>query len=156
VVGLGARGRGGRCAGGAGCTSVLCDLFDAGGLFGSAGLVGVRSDGGAVQLGDLGRGALVWSVEVPGSVSAVDVWDGWVAVGTQDGSLRVFDTTGTLRALVRHAHQRRVSKLIFREGHLFSASYDGTIRRWSLAHIGTPAAELAARWPLSLDDALDE
>ncbi len=87
--------------------------------------------------------------------------DRWVAAGTLEGAVRVWDLEqGTLVASLR-AHKRRVASVEFEPSGtaLWTGSWDGTARRLDLAEVATPIPTLLARaeasWGLSLEDALD-
>ena len=93
---------------------------------------------------------------------AVDVAlsHGLAAVATLTGDVWLLDAdSGEILALLR-GHQGRVSTVEFgpEAAWLLSGSWDGTVRRWDLSELRTPAEELVARaearWGLSLQDAL--
>jgi WD40 repeat protein/tRNA A-37 threonylcarbamoyl transferase component Bud32 len=78
-----------------------------------------------------------------------------------DGVIRAWDLPeGTLVARMR-GHSERVSKLALDapRGVLFSASWDGSARRWGLDVLDDPVEDVArqveTRWGLTLQDALD-
>ena len=82
----------------------------------------------------------------------------WVASGAANGSVLVWDTR--TRALVARlqGHEDRVSWVAFAAGALWTASWDGSVRRWSVDALDTPAGALVAdaerAWAMDLDIAL--
>ena len=102
-------------------------------------------------------GTLTWSWKAPRRLTALHAGPDWVAVGDQQGVLHVVSGKGTLLARVQ-AHDRRISDLDHEDGSLWSASWDGHLRRWGMGDLRTPAHELAARaqqtWGLRLEDVL--
>ncbi|MCU0701082.1 MAG: serine/threonine-protein kinase [Myxococcaceae bacterium] len=74
--------------------------------------------------------ALVPGAEV--TALAVDGGGRWVAVGTIDGALFVYDARTTELLAKAVLHDERVSALAFSQDELVSGSWDRTVRRWSL------------------------
>ena len=112
-----------------------------------------REDGEALRTMDLGTRR---AVEV-----ALSPDDTLLAVGMMGGSTSLFDVrTGELPAEL-HGHERQVAALDFTpDGKtLWSGSWDGDLRRWSLdVLVQDPAvvlAEAEAAWGLGLEDLLD-
>lgn len=85
---------------------------------------------------------------------------GWVAAGTLDGGVLLWDTRSGLLVADLVGHTRRVSAVRFTADSqsLFSGDWAGVILRWDLAAATRPAAELVAEaestWQLSLDAVL--
>ena len=84
----------------------------------------------------------------------------WIAVGTVSGAVEVWDAnTGELRAHLV-GHTQRVAALDFSDDGrwLFSGSWDGTARRWSVdaldADPGAWLAEAERSWSRSAEDAI--
>ncbi|MBL8788258.1 MAG: protein kinase, partial [Deltaproteobacteria bacterium] len=88
----------------------------------------------------------------------VEVQGELVAVAGADGQVRVHDLTGRLVATLG-GHTERIGQLVTTGDAIFSAGWDGTVRRASLAVRGEVpkvlAARLAAGWGLDVEGALD-
>lgn len=102
-------------------------------------------------------GSLRWRWEGAAPVTALAADADRIVLGDAHGALVVLDPGGRPTATVR-AHSRRVSELLLRGERLFSASWDGEARAWSLADLVTPAEALVARaeaaWGLDRAEAL--
>ncbi|MCB9731256.1 MAG: protein kinase [Deltaproteobacteria bacterium] len=125
-----------------------------------AGEVAVASASGLVVLGLDGAERLRVGLDGGRAHDVEPSPDGRViAVAMNDGTVRVLRRAdGALLArLVGHAD--RVVQVLFGGGDLFTASWDGTSRRYGLGPLeADPAALLAAataRWGLALDDAIE-
>ncbi len=80
-------------------------------------------------------GAQARVVEVPGErISEVALSDdgAWVAAGTIDGEVWLWDATGSLR-MVGVGHDQRVSGVAFGDGWVMTAGWDGVALRWDLS-----------------------
>ncbi len=65
----------------------------------------------------------------------------WVAAGTIDGEVWVWDGTGELR-MVGVGHDQRVSGVAFGDGWVMSAGWDGVALRWDLGGLGRAPVSL--------------
>lgn len=93
-----------------------------------------------------------------GRVVAISPGDSLIAVGSLDGSVRIWDLrTGVLRD-VWHAHQDTVNGIVFLDAsRILSAGYDGRIAVWTLSGAllrewpaGSPVTAFAAALPARL------
>ncbi|MCO4747618.1 MAG: protein kinase [Proteobacteria bacterium] len=118
----------------------------------------VTTSGADVMARNL-QGEELWRWTNASGVTAVDVDAHTVAVGDRDGRISVLSREGTLLAQLP-AHQRLVSVLILDGTSLYTASWDGHVRRLGLGPIAEPAADLLAQvetaWGMSLEDALTQ
>jgi len=107
------------------------------------------------------RGEVRWSATTAAATLALafDRDGTWLAGGGSDGVIRIWSaTTGALAATVP-GHAGRIDALAFDGASaLWSASWDGTARRWELAGLRAEPAQLVAaseaRWTISLAQAL--
>ena len=85
--------------------------------------------------------------------------DEWLVVGERRGTVSVYDMDGELVAEVS-AHTRLISEVVIRGDDVFTASWDGTIRRLSLAVLSQSPAEIfsqmAENTGLSLQEAISD
>ncbi|RME21005.1 MAG: WD40 repeat domain-containing protein [Deltaproteobacteria bacterium] len=97
---------------------------------------------------------------VEGEIIDVALSHGLVAASTISGDVWLIDAASGRAVALLQGHAGQVSSVEFSpDGDwLASGSWDGTVRRWDLRQLHTPAAELLdaaeARWGLSLQDAL--
>lgn len=82
----------------------------------------------------------------------------WLAVAATDGNIYLLDARrGTLRARLR-GHTERVAAVAFADDRLYSASWDGDLRTWSLdgldRNVEEQAAEAEVAWALRVEDIL--
>ncbi|MEZ4320505.1 MAG: serine/threonine-protein kinase [Myxococcota bacterium] len=120
----------------------------------AAGIAVVR--GKDVELRDL-SGAVLWSWTAPREPTAVEASGTHVVVGDLDGTLHVLDGEGRLLASAR-GHERRISEIRADGDVVWTASWDGSVRRWGLAAATAPVGTLVesvASWGLSVDEVLD-
>ena len=131
-------------------------LTDGGGRLAAARAHLVTSQGAEVVLRDL-AGQQRWRWRAPSRVTAIATTDAWVAVGGVDGRVSLLDAHGRLVASAI-GHERLVSTVLLSDDALFTASWDGTARRWGLdAATAAPEAldqAVEAAWGLSLDAVL--
>ncbi len=86
--------------------------------------------------------------------------DRWVAGGTLEGAVQIWDLEAGRLALTLDLHDRRVASVEFEPSGeaLWTASWDGSARRIDLSDLVTPAPDLVARaearWVLSVEQAL--
>lgn len=127
---------------------------------GPAGEVAIAGPGSTLEVIEP-DGEQRFVVEAPAEQRLLDVEvspdGGLLAAGTLGGEIVVYDAEGTLRARLT-GHESRVVKLAFASdgSHLLSASWDSTVRRWTLAPILAPLDALEdSGWPITLDDAVD-
>ena len=106
------------------------------------------------------QGELLWTTRLPARVSALGADQGRVAVGDVRGGVHVLSASGVVLASVV-GHERLVSRVVFSGDALYSASWDGTARRWGLWAVDLPAEhipELAdtfeQTWGLTIESAL--
>jgi WD40 repeat protein len=111
-----------------------------------------------VQRLELGGGVL-WSSPVPPLTDLAVSGDGaWVACGGLDGSTTILEAeTGAVRARLP-PHGDRVSSLVFAGDHLYTSSWDRTVRVWGLGPLRLEAGALPpgleASWGSDLEIAL--
>ncbi len=102
-------------------------------------------------------GAERWRWRGAAAITAVDASDAWVAAGDAEGRVLLFKPDGGLVARIT-GHTRRVSSVVLRGDRLYSASWDGLARVWSLDDAeldGAAWVDRATRtWGLSLAEAL--
>jgi WD40 repeat protein len=102
-------------------------------------------------------GAERWRWRGTAPITAVDATDAWVAAGDVEGRVLLFTPDGGLVARIT-GHTRRVSSVVLRGARLYSASWDGLARVWSLDDArmdGAAWVDRATRtWGLSLAEAL--
>jgi tRNA A-37 threonylcarbamoyl transferase component Bud32 len=132
------------------------DLEAPSGVLAATGDVLLAADGASLlALTEDGTERWRWTGSAP--ISSLTANEVWIAAGDLEGRLLLLRPDGTLVARLT-AHARRVSGLALRGEVLYSASWDGTVRAWSLpAAVLDPAVwvERATRtWGLSLDEAL--
>ena len=138
------------------------------GRFPDASAVDATAEGGS----DLGEPGALVEVGADGAVrrwphpegTVVDLAispDGeWAATGGLDGVVRVWElNTGELSAVLE-GHRERVAPLLWATpDSLLSGSWDGTVRRWDLSQLRTPAsalvAEVEAAWGMDVAKALE-
>ena len=104
-----------------------------------------------------GSGKERWQLVRDAPISAMHQQGEWLVVGDVLGRVAVYDTDGELLAEVP-AHTRLVSEVIVSGDQLFTASWDGTVRRMSLRIIRRSVSELLvasqAVIPLTLEEAI--
>jgi len=87
--------------------------------------------------------------------------DRWVAAGTLEGAVQIWDLSAGTLLLTLDMHDRRVAGVEFEPSGnaLWTASWDGSARRIDLSDLLTPARDLITRaegrWGTSLEQALD-
>ncbi|MCB9677687.1 MAG: protein kinase [Alphaproteobacteria bacterium] len=92
----------------------------------------------------------------PRALTAVEASGRYVVAGDLDGRVHVLDAEANLLATAR-GHARRVSEVRIAGDTVWTASWDGSAHRWSLAALDVPVeriAEDAARWGLTVEDVL--
>lgn len=102
-------------------------------------------------------GALRWRHEGTAVITAIAASEAWIVAGDREGRVLVLTPDGAPLARVV-GHSRLVSQLELRGDVLYSASWDGTVRRWGLGALTIPADalvdEATAAWGLGLTEAL--
>jgi hypothetical protein len=103
-------------------------------------------------------GAEVWRWQGAGRLTAMDASDQHIVIGDDYGRISVLDASdGHLLATVI-GHRRLVADVAVRGDVAFSASWDGTMRRWGLAATTADRETLAATvpraWSMTVDDVL--
>ena len=109
-----------------------------------------------------GRGGdLRWTATAAAAALALAISpDGrWLVAGGADGGVRIWRLADGALAATLHVHGGRVEALAFDGPHeLWTASWDGSARRWDLAGLDAEPAALveasARRWPITLAQAL--
>ena len=99
-------------------------------------------------------GGVRWTWDGPGELTRIDATDERVVVGDVDGRVHLLGADGTLRATAR-GHERRVAEVRVVDDVAYTASWDGTIRRWGLAAVDVPIEALLAEadaWGLTVDE----
>ncbi len=113
----------------------------------------MRDDGVAVR----GAGSFAPTRETLMSL-AVSADGRWIAAGAANGSVLVWDTHTHALVARLAGHDDRVSWVAFAAGALWTASWDGCVRRWSVDALDAPARVLVAdaerAWAMDLDVAL--
>ena len=105
------------------------------------------------------EGSERWSHTRRSDITAMHADDEWLVVGERRGTVSVYDMDGELVAEVS-AHTRLISEVVIRGDDVFTASWDGTIRRLSLAVLSQSPAEIfsqmAENTGLSLQEAISD
>ena len=110
--------------------------------------------GAALSAHDPETGARRWTWSAPRPLTALAAAGERAVVGDMDGAIYVIDAEGAPLASAR-GHRRRVSELRVHEELVYSASWDGTLRRWDLRAITAPLAALdAGAWGLTVAEVL--
>lgn len=78
------------------------------------------------------RGKPLWHVPLEGEVTALGADAQTVAVGNSVGGFALYGRDGALVARVPDAHARRISSVHLVDGVLWTGSWDGMVRRWSV------------------------
>lgn len=105
---------------------------------------------------------VTWKVSIPGGVTDLAASpDGrWVALGTLDGTLLVYQVGGSAPVARMAAHHARVSAVAFSADSqwLASGGWDNDVRMWSVtafeADASTTAGVVEANWGATLDEVL--
>jgi WD40 repeat protein len=97
------------------------------------------STDGAVRLWDLDRGGATVLAGHVGDIFAVAFVDGGLVSGGEDGTVRLWSSTGTLRSML-HVDGELIALDVTSDGrHLAAGTSNGIAYRWSLDAFGAAA-----------------
>jgi len=109
-----------------------------------------------LTLRDATTGEPRWTWVSPRALTAVEAAGDRIVAGDLDGRVYVLDPDGVLRATAR-GHSRRISEVRTHGDLAYTASWDGTLRRWDLRAADSSVAELVAGvdgWGLTVEELL--
>lgn len=90
------------------------------------------------------EGTELWTASAGDTVTSLAIAGPFTAVGEVSGRLSFLDDQGQVRATAQ-AHDRVVSALLAEGSTVYSASWDGWVRRWELSALSLDAAAVSER-----------